>query len=167
MHFNTLDSNLLIGKKFYNWTVLQYFPGSREKGKDRNQKVLVLCDCGNIKKCSLHGIYNGKSKSCGCLVREDKHELSYTSEYFTWVSMRFRCSNKNHVSYKYYGGRNISVCERWNKFSNFISDMGMKPDPSYSLDRINNDGNYEPNNCRWASAKEQAANRRPNNSDKV
>ena len=82
-------------------------------------------------------------------------------EYIAWGNMKQRCFNKNFVSYHRYGGRGITVCERWlNSFENFISDMGFRPAKGYSIDRINNDGNYEPSNCRWATKTEQLLNRK-------
>ena len=81
-------------------------------------------------------------------------------EYHAWLSMRRRCFNRNDRAYALYGGRGITICKFWNRFENFLLEMGRKPDPSYSLDRINGDGNYELSNCRWATAKEQGRNKR-------
>lgn len=83
---------------------------------------------------------------------------THPAEYRSWSGMRTRCTNQRFVDWRLYGGRGISVCERWNSFANFFADMGPKPSPKHSLDRINSDGNYEPSNCRWATAKEQANN---------
>ena len=88
-----------------------------------------------------------------------QHGLHRTKEYSAWASMRSRCNNPNHKLYKYYGGRGITVCEKWKDFLSFLKDMGLSPE-RHSLDRINNDGNYEPSNCRWASSGEHANNRR-------
>lgn len=92
----------------------------------------------------------------------EQHGWSKTTEYRIWRGMFERCYNKNKERYPNYGGRGIVVCERWNDFRNFIADMGLRPSPQYSIDRINNDGNYEPGNCRWADAITQTNNARSN-----
>ena len=84
-----------------------------------------------------------------------------TSEYQIWRGMKTRCQNSKSYAYKYYGGRGIQVCKRWQDFRNFFTDMGKRPGPEYSIDRIDNDGNYEPGNCRWATPHEQRVNSRP------
>lgn len=91
-----------------------------------------------------------------------KHGLFRTPEYATWAAMKGRCSNPREASYSRYGGRGISVCNRWLSFEGFFADMGRRPSKKHSLDRINNDGNYEPGNCRWATDTEQCNNQRRN-----
>ena len=93
-------------------------------------------------------------------IRNKKHGKSYTSEYATWICMKDRCKNKNNKQYKDYGGRGIDVCEEWkNSFTNFLKDMGTRP-KSMTLERVNNNGNYEKDNCKWASRSAQSANQR-------
>lgn len=127
---------------------------------------IYKCVCGVEKIYRRSNVRNGNTKSCGCLNDEKRKSIehgqarknNWSSEYRSWLSMKARCSNPRNNEYHRYGKRGISVCERWLDFKNFIEDMGLKPGSSYSIDRINSKGNYEPGNCRWASAKEQALN---------
>lgn len=128
-----------------------------------------LCSCGVIKNITAGTLRNGTTKSCGCLRQEVglsklTHGYSYTTEYKTWTNMIRRCYVPTAEGYQNYGGAGVSVCDRWkNSFENFLEDMGFKPTPKHTIDRFpNQTGNYEMSNCRWATVRQQAGNRKSN-----
>jgi hypothetical protein len=140
----------------------------RAPTKSTRTRWICQCECGGTTVAHGGSLRQGLSRSCGCARNENlrtvsiTHGLTYTAEHRTWKSMKDRCCNPSNKNYPNWGGRGISICSRWmSSFAAFYQDVGPKPGPEYSIDRIDNDGNYEPGNVRWATPREQRLNQRP------
>jgi len=139
-------------------------------GRDKWKNIIwkCKCDCGNFVERPITLLKKGHTKSCGCLRKEKFHKLIYkhglrrTKIYRVWASMIQRCNNLKGTGYKNYGGRGIKIYEKWTNFKFFFKDMGEGYKENLEIDRINNNGNYEPNNCRWITKKENLNNKRTN-----
>ncbi len=152
----------MAGRKFGLMSVIARAP---ENDRHGNVRWECQCECGRPIVVLGSSLRTGNTTSCGLCLRAERtrtHGLSETRVYKTWTAMKDRCSNPKNKAYANYGGRGIAVCDRWmNSFESFYADVGDRPSDQHSIDRINNDGNYEPSNCRWATKSQQQSNQRP------
>jgi hypothetical protein len=165
---NRIQPHEMIGRRFGRLLVVKLAETRpRASGRGRRFFYECVCDCGAVAKIVMSNLRSGMAKSCGCLksIRTKevmtKHKDCASPEYHSWQAMKARCCNPNSAKYPDYGGRGIKICDRWlNSYENFLADTGRRPSPRHTIDRKDNDGNYEPGNCRWATPKEQSANKR-------
>ena len=154
--------NNITGQTFGKLIVL-----SQAKSGSSGARWNCQCDCGQQSAVFSCNLISGKTLSCGCgaIGNHKTHGKTGTAEYIIWSGMRQRCNDANNPVYHHYGGRGITICDRWGRFDLFLKDMGNRPSSKYSIDRINNDGNYEQSNCRWATRIEQSRNKRKHKSN--
>lgn len=162
----------ISGQQFGRWYVVRRAPS---RGTEKSYHYwFCRCSCGTEREVIHTGIRYGHSKSCGCLQKERsaqtaaktgwKHGGHGTPEYRVYGDMLSRCHNPNHASFLQYGGRGITVCARWrSSFTNFLTDMGPRPSKTHSIERLDNNGSYTPENCVWGTPKQQSRNRRVSN----
>ena len=151
--------------RFGRWMTIEKVPGCRRT--DRRAAWRCRCDCGTERTVATGELKRGKSQSCGCRSAEHltrlstTHRMSRSIEYTAWHAMKNRCHNSNVREFKYYGARVIAVCQRWrDSFSDFYADMGPRPSLNHSIDRLDNERGYEPDNCEWRDTFQQSRNRR-------
>ena len=155
----------MLNKRFGRLVVTAAAP---RRPATRHRFWRCQCDCGATSVADGSNLKNGHTRYCGCLMRDTSalvnfiHAKTRTTEFTTWVSMRQRCANPNNHAFKDYGARGITIDAHWATFDQFLKDMGKKPSPEHSLDRIDNNGHYEPSNCRWATHTTQTNNSRKN-----
>lgn len=148
----------LIGRRFSRLKVME-----EKRLNDGRRGWMCVCNCGNTKIVRTNHLLDGSTKSCGCYRKEvnKKHGKRNSLTYSVWSNIKQRCYNPNASGYENYGGRGIKVCSRWkNSFENFYYDMGKRPSKNHSIDRVNNNGDYSKENCRWATKKQQNRNSR-------
>jgi len=150
----TLD---LSGQRYSRLTAVKRAPNSKT---DNTTRWVCKCDCGKVVTVYTRSLRGETTRSCGCL--RGTHRLSKTLEHGIWASMISRTTNPNAYAYELYGGRGIKVCNRWLKFENFYKDMGPRPNKKLSIDRIDNEKGYSPDNCKWETSINQNRNTRRN-----